>query len=126
MTVVSTCASVSPLLNGHLNSLDSRDRDKCTAKNNSVCLTESRRRVKQYWFCVIQMGLCNSVSIASFLSLWPNKLSEGYCLTWYLHPSECTELFNPVIQNRIVTICKTTSLLFDQPSSRTCFSCITS
>lgn len=55
------------------------------------------------------------VSIASFLSL-QHELSEGHCLTQYLHPSGCTQAFTSLIQNQIVVICKTTSFILTSPS----------
>lgn len=75
-------------------------------------LIKGKRRVKYYNCCHrIQKQLHNNASIASFLSL-QHQLSEGHCLTRYLHPSGCTQAFTSLIQNQIVVIWKTLARLF--------------
>lgn len=84
--------SLSPFLHGHHNSPESRDNQKQTAKNNPISLIKGK---KYCCFLTIQTWLCNSVGIASFLSLWQNcQDTAWYRLLWSAFV-RLTHLFRP-------------------------------
>lgn len=61
--------SLSPFLHGHHCCLESRDNQKQTAKSNPISLIKGKSAVQYCYFLITQTWLCNSVGIASFLSL---------------------------------------------------------